>query len=99
MPRKINITPRARADLYNIWEYTVENWSEKQANKYISSIHDRLNNLSETPFIGKQRKDIASGYYSFPCLEHLIFYLIQEDSIDIIGVPHQQMDILHYFDD
>lgn len=29
---------------------------------------------------------------------HLIFYKITQNGIDIIGVPHQSMDILSYFD-
>lgn len=28
---------------------------------------------------------------------HLIFYLIDTDAIDIIGVPHEQMDVPAYF--
>jgi len=27
----------------------------------------------------------------------VIFYLIGTDAIDIIGVPHKQMDVLGYF--
>jgi plasmid stabilization system protein ParE len=30
---------------------------------------------------------------------HLIFYLIGADAIDIIGVPHKQMDMPGYFGD
>ena len=45
----------------------------------------------------KHRRDIADGYYCFPEGSHLIFYLIGKDVIDIIGVPHKQMDVLGYF--
>ncbi len=29
---------------------------------------------------------------------HLIFYKISQDAIDIIGIPHQNMDIMGQFD-
>ncbi|UAA39806.1 type II toxin-antitoxin system RelE/ParE family toxin [Paraneptunicella aestuarii] len=98
MPRKINITPRARADMQNIWLYTAQHWSEDQADKYIGRLYNKLQILSENPLLGKHRKDIAHDYYCSPNQEHLIFYLIREQSIDIIGVPHQQMDIVRYFE-
>ncbi len=76
----------------NIWFYTVEHWNEVQADKYIAGIYDKFRKLRENPKMGKLRQDIAAGYYCFPCQEHLIFYLIEEQSIDIIGIPNQQMD-------
>ena len=45
----------------------------------------------------KHRPDSADGYYCFPQGSHLIFYLIGKDVIDIIGVPHKQMDVPSYF--
>ena len=66
MKVNFNITPRAKADLNNIWDYTLD-------------IHD--------------------NYYSFAQGQHVIFYLIRDNSIDIIGVPHRSMDIQSFFDD
>jgi toxin ParE1/3/4 len=35
---------------------------------------------------------------SYPQGSHVIFYLVREDGIDVIGVPHQCMDMVGYFD-
>tara|TARA_R100000005_G_C4914141_1_gene150455 strand:+ start:371 stop:679 length:309 start_codon:yes stop_codon:yes gene_type:complete len=40
---------------------------------------------------------VAEGYYSFPQGEHVVFYLIGGEGIDIIGIPHKEMDIITYF--
>jgi toxin ParE1/3/4 len=53
--------------------------------------------LAENPELGKQRDEIGEGYYSFPQGHHVVFYLIDNGTIDIIGVPHKQMDILNCF--
>jgi len=53
--------------------------------------------LAKHPGLGKHRSEIAEGYYSFPEGRHIVFYLINQDRIDIIGIPHKDMDIISYF--
>jgi len=87
------LTPSAKSDLIEIWNYTVEIWGEKQAEKYLQDIEDKLNQLPANPELGKQRPEIAPGYYSFPAQKHIIFYLHSDHHIDIIGILHGKMDI------
>lgn len=46
--------------------------------------------------MGKQRDDVKQGYYCFPEGMPLVFYQIINKQIEIIGVPHQSMDIVEY---
>lgn len=39
---KYSLTKEAAGDLYRIWEYTVDTWSEKQADKYYEMLHAGL---------------------------------------------------------
>lgn len=96
MPR-FRITPRARDDLKNIGRYTARQWGQTQRNVYLKDLENRFDWLAEHPILGKPRSDVAHGYYSFPQGEHVIFYLIGQDGIEIIGVPHKEMDIISYF--
>lgn len=98
MTRKVNITPRAKADLQDIWTYTLEIWGEAQADKYIGELFERFEWLAEQPQLGKHRPDVENGYHCFGQGRHLVFYLIRDTAIDIIGVPHESMDIDHVFD-
>lgn len=93
------LTPRAKADLRSIWRYTVDEWNEAQAERYILALDQRFSWLASRPKAGKHRIDIEEGYYCFPQGKHLIFYLIRDGGIDIIGIPHKAMDVLRYFDD
>ena len=86
----------AQSDLESIWLYTLEQWGVEQANFYLKSIINRFDWLVDNPLLGKQRDDIKEGYYCFPEGMHVIFYKINDDHIDIIGVPHQSMDIVNY---
>ena len=97
MRKAIKFTPRARDDIRKIWRYTLDQWNEEQADSYIRALNDKIQQLSAHPKLGKARRDIAKGYYCSPSQSHLIFYRITDTAIEIIGVPHQQMDIVRYF--
>jgi toxin ParE1/3/4 len=91
------VTPRALEDLKNIGRYTEQQWGKRQRNTYLRALEKRFSLLAENPQLGKHRTDVAEGYYSFPEGEHVVFYMIGEESIDIIGIPHKEMDIITYF--
>lgn len=95
--KKYRITPRAQEDLKNIGRYTRRTWGKTQRNIYLREIETRFQWLAENPLLGKQRTDICEGYFSFPQGQHVIFYLIGNGVIIIIGVPHKEMDVLTYF--
>lgn len=97
MKANYSVRKLAESDLENIWLYSMEQWSVSQADKYVNSILSRFSWLAERPLSGKKRDDIKPGYYCFPEGRHLIFYQITDDGIDIIGVPHQSMDIANHF--
>ncbi|WP_119393437.1 type II toxin-antitoxin system RelE/ParE family toxin [Salinibius halmophilus] len=95
--RKVRVTQRARADLKNIGRYTERTWGKTQRNLYLKSIEARFQWLAENPLLGKHRTDICEGYYSFPEGQHVVFYLFSSTTIDIIGIPHKEMDTISYF--
>ncbi|MFN2289540.1 MAG: type II toxin-antitoxin system RelE/ParE family toxin [Chromatocurvus sp.] len=94
---RFRLTPRARDDLKNIGRYTERQWGRRQRNTYLRALEKRFGWLAENPQLGKHRIDVAEGYYSFPQGEHVIFYLLEEKGVDIIGIPHKEMDIITYF--
>lgn len=97
MTKKYKLTPRAQRDLKNIGRYTLEIWGQEQRNKYLKDIEKKFEQIAENPHIGRHRPDVKEGYYSLQQKSHIIFYLIRENRMDIIGIPHQRMDILNYF--
>lgn len=95
--RRYRVTPRARHDLINIVEYTERTWGKTQCNIYLKTLEARFQWLADNPLLGKHRTDISEDYYSFPQGQHVVFYLIGDNVIDIIGVPHKDMDVISYF--
>ena len=93
-----SLRQQAQDDLESIWVYSYQEWGTEQADKYIRSLLSRFTWLAENPQLGKQREELKPGYYCFPEGMHLIFYKITLDEIDIIGIPHQNMDFITHFD-
>jgi|APHig6443718053_1056840.scaffolds.fasta_scaffold676890_1 toxin ParE1/3/4 len=95
---QFRVTPRAAKDLRAIASYTLRAWGRKQRDAYLRGLDRRFAWLAEHPYLGKPRPDIKDGYHSYPQGSHVIFYLVCEAGIDIIGVLHQRMDVLTYFE-
>lgn len=93
MTPPVRLTPRAVEDLREIGRYTVKVWGKAKRDLYLRALDSRFAWLAENPLRGRPRADIAQGYHSFPHASHVIFYLIRDGGVDIIGVVHQAMDI------
>ncbi len=91
---KYHITSKAVEDLKNIWLYTFNKWSIEQADRYYKLLIDEFKFLSENPNTGKSVEHIRIGYRTSIVKSHLIFYRkLSEDTIEIIRILHQKMDI------
>ena len=83
----------AKQDLASIEEYTRENWGNNQADIYLAQIENKILDLLETPYLGTARPDVSGGYRCLQEGKHLIFYRVDGDIVNILGVPHASMDI------
>ena len=91
---KYIITNKAVEDLGDIWLYTLELWSEKQADKYYKTLIDHFKTISENPFIGKKYFQISPNLYGLKSNKHIVFYSILDDKqVEIIRILNQRMDI------
>lgn len=97
MKHRYFIRELALTDLEEIWLHTLSEWDLQQADGYTRSILARLNWLADNPGTGKPRDDVKPGYFCFPEGRHLIFYIMTEGTVDVIGIPHQSMDVAHHF--
>jgi len=88
------LTHKAVEDLTGIWNYTVEKWSEKQADKYYRLLIDNFDEISKNPGLGKSYSDIIENILGFRVGRHIIFYrIIQSNKIEILRILHEKMDL------
>lgn len=91
---KFRFTNKAVKDLSDIWNYTLEAWSEKQADLYYEMLIGFCRDVANNPALGKNYEDIAEGLYGFIANRHIIFYrVITNDEIEVVRVLHGSMDL------
>ena len=91
---KFELTKKAVEDLTEIWNYTFENWSEHQADKYYKLLADSFKEIAGNPNIGKHYHGIAKNLKGFKVGRHIIFFRAMEDpKVEIIRILHEQMDL------
>lgn len=88
---QVCISPRARADLIEIWSYIADD-SEANADAFI----DKLNETIQV--LGRHREELASGIQSFPFGRYIIFYRAVTSAIEIVRVLHGARDIENIFE-
>ena len=90
---RLEIREEAYLDLENIWNYTLETWSLRQADKYYNDIIEAIEFLCTEPKSGKSAEHLRKGYRFFKVNSHLIFYMTTDFELDVIRILHSQMDI------
>lgn len=71
---KYQFTRRALNDLTGIWDYTVKEWSENQAEKYYNFLIASCMELANNPKLGKTYDILSMNVIGYKCSEHIIFY-------------------------
>lgn len=91
---KVILKQEAINDLTEIWNYTFQEWSENQADKYYKTIKQACKKIGENPGIGKSYTEISKHLLGLKSGKHIIFYhLISEDEIEVIRILHEKMDL------
>ena len=91
---KYELTNKAVADLNEIWEYTLENWSENQADRYYDMLLGICQDVADNPELGKNYDGIKSDVFGLKANRHVIFYRKSEvNPIEITRILHERMDL------
>ena len=91
------LSPAARADIGQIWDYTAERWGEDQAERYVLAIRDACQELAEGARQSRSADDIREGYRKTAIGSHILFFRSTDTGlVDIVRILHQRMDIIRY---
>jgi len=89
---KYTLRESAIEDLKEIGRYTKKQWSVEQRDKYLQRFSKRFSWLAENPLFGRPRDEVKHGYFSYNEGSHVIFYIVANNSIEILGVLHESME-------
>jgi toxin ParE1/3/4 len=89
---KVIVSDRADADLVQIYRH-LSDQSPAGAESIAREIAGKIRNLSDFPFIGRERSSLAHGLRSVVVYPYVVFYTVDPDSIVIVRVLHGHRDI------
>jgi toxin ParE1/3/4 len=87
------VSPRAQADIDDIWDYTVECWGERQAALYLKLIKATVDAVAKDPGVGRNCDDVRPGVRRYQVGAHVVFYRVFGTAIVVVRVLHQRMDV------
>lgn len=91
---KVILRREAIDDLNDIWVYTIDEWSEKQADKYYAAIEFACTQIGKNPELGKEYDGISKNLLGLRTGKHIIFYqVISKDRIEVVRILHEKMDL------
>ena len=95
---RYRITKAALNDISAIWEYTVEAWSESQADAYYRMLILSMEKIAIMPTAyGRLYDEVDMLLYGSKAGHHIIFYRVMSNGdILVVRVLHERMDIKNY---
>jgi toxin ParE1/3/4 len=86
------LSPRAIADLDEIWDYTVKHWGIAQAELYVRQLETAIKSVAAEPGLGRSWDEIRAGYKKYTAGSHVLFFRRTSTGIDVVRVLHRHMD-------
>lgn len=96
---RYTLSNKAEEDISGIYDYSVINHGETQAEAYLVALHESLLILAENPDSGSSAMDVRKNYLQFPVHRHMVFYKKADDGIFVVRVLHQQMKYTMHLSD
>ena len=97
---KYELTNKAVEDLSGIWEYTLERWSEQQADKYFNLLLESCQDIANNPELGKNYEGITKDLFGLKTNRHIVFYRKRiNQPIEITRILHERMDLKNRLDE
>jgi len=89
---QVILSPKAKSDLSDIWDYTLAEWGIDQAEKYVRALWAELQRQACDPSISVDISDVRKDYRKARSGSHVIFFKLTGDEIDVVRILHQRMD-------
>ncbi len=97
---RYTLSNKAVGDLGDIWNFTCDRWSEKQADKYYRDLLVAFQELADNPGSGRNYDEIRTSLKGVRAGRHIVFFqALNELEIEIIRILHERMDLKSRFEE
>lgn len=86
------LSPKAKSDLSDIWDYTLAEGGIDQPEKYVRDLWTAMQKQARDPSTSVDISDVRKGYRKFRSGSHVIFFRLAPAGIDVVRILPQRMD-------
>ncbi|WP_299733503.1 type II toxin-antitoxin system RelE/ParE family toxin [uncultured Tateyamaria sp.] len=87
------LTPAARADLDDIWDYTVKTWGADQAEAYVRALIAACAGIATGATPTQDVAHVRPGYRKALSGRHVLYLRQSETGVEVVRILHQRMDV------
>ena len=89
----IELSNKAKQDIKDISRYTREEWGIPQQKAYLKQLDSTFEHIQQLPAISQNCDHIKPNYKRVALGKHYIYYRYHKDSIYIVRILHERMDL------
>ncbi|MEQ9425196.1 MAG: type II toxin-antitoxin system RelE/ParE family toxin [Cyclobacteriaceae bacterium] len=93
------LTDRALDNVEEIYQYSVAEWGERVADKYLIDFDTAINSLKLNPGLLKLKTPISNRFKAFRVNNHFLICETTDNKIFVLTVLHTSMDALRRLSD
>lgn len=90
----IHLTSRALDDIQDIYDYSLDEWGEQTALKYIQAFEDTFSLLRQHKGLLKVNEKISSRFSVYAVQRHCLICDIVGENIFVLTITHMSMNLL-----
>lgn len=87
------LSQEAEGDLVEIYDRSLDDWGEVQADRYLEGLYAVFASLEERPHAGRQRPEAGEDVRSRLFGSHIVFYAFDSERVNILRILHQARDL------
>lgn len=82
------LSRRAKSDLDDIFEYTIDQFGLRQAILYRDSLKDCFSLIADNPGMGRRADELGNGVRRHVHRSHIVFYVAKASGVTIVAITH-----------
>lgn len=92
MALKISLTPGARRDLINIYNWSAKQFGLARADQYVLELNQAFEFIAENPGLARDASSIRVGLWKLMSGSHVIYMRISNTALTVVRILHGGMD-------
>ncbi len=89
---ELRLTPKAGADLEDIWRYSAWEWGPDRADRYVDALVEGFETLCKLPGMARERAEFDPPVRVHPAGRHVVIYLVDGAALVVVRVLGRRQD-------